>query len=130
MIQGAGIDLVSLREFDSIVGDSLSYFLDRHFTATERDYCEKRAGPPLLHLAGHYAAKEAMIKALDSSHLYRPALLPKIDYREIEVIHDPQGRPSFHFSGKIRQLMADLQATPFLSISHDGDYAVAQVILA
>jgi len=128
-IRGIGIDLVSLSEFDRLCRDTTSRFLDHHFTPAEIQYAERAAGRPVEHLAVRYAAKEALIKALDQTQLFRPARIGPVDYREIEVTRDPQGRPYFIFSGKLREMIADLKVVTLVSLSHDGDYAVAQVVV-
>jgi phosphopantetheine--protein transferase-like protein len=67
------------------------------------------------HLAGIFAAKEAAIKAL--------GLKPK-SWRQIEVKKERDGSPKLIFSGTDTQKIKELH----LSISHDGDYALATVI--
>lgn len=129
MTQGLGIDIVCISEFEKICGGPDSAFMKNHFTAGESNYSEKSTGTTATHLAGRYAAKEAVIKALESMHLFRPALLKHVNYREIEVANDPHGRPYFIFYGAVRTVVQELKIQSLLSLSHDGDYAVAQVFL-
>lgn len=129
MILGAGIDIVAINNFERICRDETTNFLERHFTPAERESAEKRAGSKVSHFAAWYAAKEAFIKALDSTHLFRPKRITNVDYREIEVAHDPEGRPYFILHGSFKEVAFELKATSHLSLSHDGDYAIAQVLL-
>lgn len=129
MTQGLGIDIVCISAFEKICGDSDSAFLKNHFTAGETNYAEKAHGTTATHLAVRYAAKEAVIKALESMHLFRPALLKNVNYRDIEVAKDPNGRPYLIFYGALKDVVQELKVQTLLSLSHDGDYAVAQVIL-
>jgi holo-[acyl-carrier protein] synthase len=79
---------------------------------------------PSLHLSGRFAVKEAVFKALGTG--WRSG----VRWTEIEVINDPQGKPMVTVTGRVKQLMADLGVTEIhVSISHDTDYAVGQVVL-
>lgn len=129
MTQGLGTDIVCISVFEKICGDSDSAFLKNHFTAGEINYAEKAHGSNSTHLAARYAAKEAVIKALESMHLFRPALLKNVNYREIEVANDPNGRPYLIFYGALKDVVQELKVQTLLSMSHDGDYAVAQALL-
>ena len=129
MTQGLGIDIVCISEFAKICGDPDSAFVKNHFTSGESNYAEKSAGTAATHLAGRYAAKEAIIKALESMHLFRPALLKHLSYRDMEVANDPHGRPYVIFYGALQEIVQELKVKSLLSLSHDGDYAIAQVIL-
>lgn len=125
---GLGIDIVSLKDFDKIINASPAFLKD-HFTKEEIAYAETGHGGALTHLAVRYAAKEATIKALESLHLFRPRLVVSLNYRDMEIAKDPQGRPYLIFHGEIKKIVQDLDLTSVVSLSHDGDYAIAQVIL-
>ena len=60
-------------------------------------------------LAGRYAAKEAFMKALEQGM--------KIPFKDIEVLYKESGAPYILYKGETYQV----------SISHDGDYAIAVV---
>lgn len=125
---GIGSDIISLNEFEQSVKNSPA-FIANHFTPDEIHYCERGHSGSASHFAVRYAAKEAVIKALESLHLFRPRLVPKINYLEIEVAKDPEGRPYFLFSGQIKKIIEDLNVQASLSLSHDGGFALAQVVL-
>lgn len=128
MIRSNGIDLVCVSQFARLA-DPASSFVAATFTPAELKYAKMATGETVTYLAARYAAKEALIKALDGAYLFRPPLLKSIDYREIEVAHDPHGRPYFLFYGAIKNVIESLGATAQLSVSHDGDYATAFVII-
>ena len=125
---GLGTDIVSLKDFDKILNASPAFLKD-HFTKEEMTYAGRGHGGASTHLAVRYAAKEAAIKALESLHLFRSKLIPMVNYLEIEIARDPQGRPYLIFHGEIKKIVQDLKIASVVSLSHDGDYAIAQVIL-
>lgn len=90
--------------------------------------------PISLHLAGRWAVKEALIKAW-SAALYGqpPPLAPElVRWPEIETVCDAWGRPSVRLSGEVaRHVVATVGegAVWHVSLSHDGDAAVAFVVL-
>jgi holo-[acyl-carrier protein] synthase len=94
----------------------------RLYTAEERAEGEARPVPE-AHFASRFAAKEAVLKALGTGWG------GKIAWREIEVI-GPRGKvPEVRLSGRAR-LAAEERGVRrlHLSLSHDGDYAVAVVV--
>lgn len=97
--------------------------LERLFNPEERRYALSQAGPA-EHLAGVFAAKEALAKAVRE-----PSLLGKY-YQEVTVCHGENGTPHLQLSDR---LSSAFQARGIrvadLSISHDGDYAVATVLV-
>ncbi|WP_149361144.1 holo-ACP synthase [Lolliginicoccus suaedae] len=79
------------------------------------------------HLAARWAAKEALIKAWSGSRFGRPRLLEAVDYRDIEVVTDHDGRPRIVLHGPIAEHLRG--ATIHVSLTHDGDTAGAFVII-
>jgi holo-[acyl-carrier protein] synthase len=48
----------------------------------------------------------------------------------MEIINDHHGKPELHLSGRAEQLFEERHIScSFLSLSHDGDYAVAMIVL-
>ena len=70
-------------------------------------------------MAGRFAAKEALAKAL--------GVPPGLSWQEVEVLRLESGRPSFEFSGGVLALVAD--KTVKVSISHDGGFVIAMVMI-
>ena len=97
--------------------------LERLFTAGERAYALAKADPA-PHLAARFAAKESGMKAFGLG--WRDGL----SWHDFEVVRDPLGRPDLVLGGRAAQLAAERGINRVhLSYSHDGDYAVATVIL-
>ncbi len=118
MIIGTGIDIVHLPRFEKIVKKWENHFLDRIFTPGEKQYCYRKRDP-YTPLAARFAAKEAFFKA---SELKTPP-----PWHDVEVINEPSGRPVFRLYGNSAATHAKDRI--FLSLSHDGDHAVAQVVI-
>ena len=73
-------------------------------------------------MAGIFAAKEAFFKALGTG--FRQG-----KWTDVEVVHDSYGAPFLQLSGVHARLAVQRSAhVPALSISHDGAYAIAQVV--
>lgn len=97
--------------------------LERIFSDEERRYALQKRDP-VHHLAARFAAKEAFLKALGTG------LRDGLAWRQVCVVLDSLGCPSLELSGRAAEMMVDLGASKtHLSYSHDGDYAVATVIL-
>ena len=116
---GLGTDLVYVPRFAESLGRP--GFAERCFTPLE---LEQRAGPDRdARLAACFAAKEAVMKALGTGWSQEVA------YATIEVRSAPSGAPSLHLSGGSRQRAQALGVEGWLvSLSHDGDYALASVL--
>ncbi|MBN9643842.1 holo-ACP synthase [Corynebacterium mendelii] len=133
-LPATGIDLVHIPSFGEQLAQPGTRFMDV-FSAREQRTANRK--PPFSrteHLAGRWAAKEAFIKAWSQALYGCPPVVAeeKVDFTEIEVIPDAFGRVAINLAGHIRQAVDDsigpVQCS--LSISHDGDYATAIVVLA
>lgn len=122
-VLGLGTDLARTERFRRFVADGKAALLERLFTVGERDYALAKADPA-PHLAARFAAKEAGMKAFGLG--WRDGL----SWHDFEVVRDPLGRPDLVLGGRAAALAAErgIKAV-HLSYSHDGDYAVATVIL-
>lgn len=115
-----GVDLVHVPGFAQQLEDTASAFVDHTFTARERKVRDPRR------LAARFAAKEAFIKAWSGSRTHQPPLLGSLDLREIEVVDDGYGRPALALHGTLAQMVGP--CTTSVSLSHDGDAAIAVVL--
>lgn len=123
-ILGHGIDMASASRLRQAVGEEGSHFERRVFSAAEIAYCRGKKDP-FPHFAARFAAKEAYGKALGLG------LGPSGDFSEIEVSHGPNGAPSLALSGRARERFhAAGGGEIFLSLSHEGDLAIASVIVS
>ncbi len=122
-----GTDLVYVPEFARQLSMPGSRF-ESVFSAQELRVAGQKPDRA-QHLAGRWAAKEACIKAWGQSRYGQPPLLedaPSV-WADIEVVPDAFGRVAYRFHGRVAEHLS--QAKVALSISHDGDYAIAQCVL-
>lgn len=122
-IAGVGTDLCRVSRFQDFLDRGKQALIERLFTVGERDYALAKKSAA-AHLAARFAAKEAFLKALGLG------LRDGLSWQDVEVVRDTLGKPSLQLSGRAAEIVAErrLKAT-HLSYSHDGDYAVATVIL-
>ncbi len=122
-VAGMGVDLARIGRFRRFLEESRLKVLDRLFTEGEKAYALAQKDPA-PHLAARFAAKEAFLKALGLG------LREGISWQDIEVVRDSLGKPSLCLTGKAAEIASrrNLLET-HLSYSHDGDYAIATVIL-
>ena len=118
-VAGVGIDLVAvaeIRELDERTGGA---FTERTFTEEERRAAEK-APDPWEFYAGRYAVKEAVFKAI------APRCREPFDFRRIETVNEPSGRPCVVMTPELRRVCAGARVSGILvSISHAGGLAAA-----
>jgi phosphopantetheine--protein transferase-like protein len=103
-ISKVGIDIVEVERFRN-VGEN---FLKRAFLEEERGYCKKKANAAES-FAGIFAAKEAVMKALQAEQL---------DFTDIEIKRKSNGAPY-----AVVQCAEKIHL--HLSISHAKEYATA-----
>ncbi|MBI5233243.1 MAG: holo-ACP synthase [Deltaproteobacteria bacterium] len=116
MITGVGIDIVDIKRFKTVLERWGHRFLSRVFSEGELRYALARNSPE-AHLAARFAAKEALFKAIG------PEFVPPFRFRDIEVMRDEGGRPLIKILG-----LAD-EIKVHVSLSHDADIAMAQVVV-
>jgi holo-[acyl-carrier protein] synthase len=122
-VAGLGVDLARSGRFRRFLEEGRGGVLERVFTAAERTYCLARKDPA-PHFAARFAAKEAFLKALGLG------LRDGLRWQDVEVVRDDLGRPSLVLRGRAAELVAERGiGAVHLSYSHEGDYAVATVIL-
>lgn len=113
MIVGIGVDLVDLKRFEAQLKKNPK-LLDRVFHPVEKSYTPR-------HLAGSWAAKEAVIKAVGD--------VQDIQLSEISVVRDALGKPWLNAEGKTAERLTQAGiAKLHLSLSHDGGMLVAYVV--
>lgn len=98
-------------------------FLDRCFSPDEQSYC-LRYRDPAPHFAARFAAKEAFYKALSRG---KPV---GIWFRDAEVVRHDAGGPTLALSPRAERLAQEEGLTRIhLTLTHDGEYASAVVVL-
>jgi len=121
-IIGHGIDIVETARVANMLEEHGERFLNRCFTEGEQAYSTDRRRY-LEHLAGRFAAKEAILKVLGTG--WRGG----IAWTDAEVVREPSGKPTVRLHGKCREVADDLGITEWwLSISHIHSHATASAI--
>lgn len=127
MVLGIGIDLVDLVEFRRLCDDccnpldpDANAFVRHTFSEAERAQAASRHDP-LEYLAGRFAVKEAVFKAM--AHL---VLSNDFDQRLITSLDDANGRPYVVIEGRLAETLAQAGVADVqISISNENDYVVA-----
>ena len=123
MIYGTGIDIVDISRFERFVAEDNVPLFQRLFTVGEIEYCAAKR-KSAQHYALRFAAKEAFLKALGTG------LREGLSWQDMEVVHDHYGKPELKLYGEAERLFMNRSLKScFLSLSHDGNCAVASVIL-
>jgi holo-[acyl-carrier protein] synthase len=118
VIVGIGVDVVDIARFERGLIRTPA-LLDRLFADSE----QVKEGKPmaLRSLAGRFAAKEALIKALGDS--------TGVQWHDMRVVSDALGNPGFELHDSTKAIAAARGITAIhLSMSHDAGFAVAYVI--
>jgi holo-[acyl-carrier protein] synthase len=123
MILGMGIDLVEIKRMGTALRRWGGPFRKRLFTDREWRECAQRQRQEEC-LAGKFAAKEALFKALSTG------VSQGIGWRQVEVVHSPGGAPMIEVTGKARDLLLSLgMQRIWVSLSHDGGFSIAVVVV-
>jgi holo-[acyl-carrier protein] synthase len=114
IIIGTGVDITEVKRLRQAVEKWGQEFLDRVFTQEELENAKTR-GSLYQHLAGRFAAKEAVFKALGDKEL---------GWKDVQILNDKEGRPRcVLLNGKGRKINVHV------SISHVKNYAVANAVI-
>lgn len=97
-----GVDIIEVERVRRVYEHHGERFLQRVFTAVEVRQCRGRA----TRLAGRFAAKEAISKALGTG-------LHGVAWREMEIVQLRSGRPSVRLHGKAKQRAEQLGLSAF-----------------
>lgn len=119
MCKGLGLDLCGIARMESLVRDER--FLQRYFTVEEAAYIRGKGAGAAQTLAGLFAAKEAVLKAMGTG-----ITLP---LREVEIYHSPGGQPQVRLTGRAAERLAELGGGTFLlTVTHEADTAAAAAL--
>ena len=115
-MQHVGVDIIEISRIGESIERFGQAFLERIYTPAElAAYRDK-----LPSLAARFAAKEAVIKALDA---------PGTPPRDIEVLSASDGKPLLTLHGKAKKKADSLGIADMdISLSHSREYAVALVV--
>lgn len=113
MIIGIGMDMCQIARMERCLSDDR--FMSRYFTTDEASYIHSRGAGAAQSMAGLFASREALGKALGGGIDF--------DLKEAEIRHDEKGRPFYHLTGRLAERTSGERF--HLSITHDGGYAAA-----
>lgn len=120
-----GVDILKNSRIDKMMARSPEAIKDI-FSQAEIEYCQSRPHPSES-FAARFAAKEALIKAIDAQVL-------EFDFTQLEVVRTSTGKPEFNITSqfalkKLRTLMGTDNYKINLALSHEDEYAVAMVVV-
>lgn len=120
MIIGVGTDIIEIGRIKRAIERNKG-FLEKVFTKAEiNDTSRDRS---YSSLAGFFAAKEAVAKALGTG-------FRDFSFRDIEINKDSLGKPMVLLKGKAKELSEELLVKAIhVTISHSKDNAIAFVVL-
>ena len=117
-----GIDLVDCPRIEEMVRRHGERFIERIFTAAERNYAETNKNR-IEKLAGRFAAKEAVLKLVGTG--WRG----KIAWTDIEIINNSSGQPEVTLAGEVEKIADKLGIKHIsVSITHTANFAIASAV--
>ena len=113
-IKGVGIDLCEIARMQTLLDEGHS--LRRLFTEEEQAYIRSKGATAAQTMAGLYAAKEAVLKALGTGLA--------VAMTDVVISHVGRGQPVATLTGKA----AEFGGTVMISITHEAGMAAAFAI--
>ena len=123
MLYGIGFDLVQVSRMEAALRRWEERFHNKVFTPEEIRYCLRKKNP-VPNFAARFAAKEAFVKALGIG------IRRGVYWKDVEVRRGPLGKPLLKVYGRAEEICGQEGIDGlFLSLTHDGDYSGAMVVL-
>jgi holo-[acyl-carrier protein] synthase len=123
MIVGHGIDLCGVERIRKMIADHGDLFLERTYTEAEVAYARRRKKGFEETLAGRFAAKEAVMKALGTGWC------DGVEFRGIEILNEPSGKPYVVLHGSTAAKAESLGVSAWhITITHTEDLAIASAV--
>lgn len=114
-----GVDLIEISRIEEVIARHGKHYLERIYTPAELEQGGKRTES----LAGRFAAKEAVAKALGCG-------IGDVSWIEIEILGDEQNAPVLTLHGAAKQKADDLGLSTWsVSISHSQSHSIAVVVM-
>jgi holo-[acyl-carrier protein] synthase len=126
MIYGVGMDMLEIGRMKKILeGKAGSRFIERVLTSAERDMAQERKGRLNEFVAGRFAAKEAVVKALGCG------IGQIVGFQDMEILPNSSGKPLCILSeAALKRLGFTADSTRIhLSITHSETLAAAYAIV-
>ena len=111
-----GTDIIQITRIEKLLEHYDMKFKERYLSAAEIALAKK-----VETLAGFWAAKEAIAKALGCG------IGAELAFHDIIIEKCPRGAPSFRLSEEAQKIHKIKESS--LSISHDGGFAIAVVVI-
>ena len=114
---GIGTDIENIKRFEKYSKDKNNAFLRRIYSEREINYCFSHKNPA-SHLAARYAAKEAVVKAMNTINNNL------LDYKDIEIVHSKKEAPIVKMkNSKFNKLKV------YITLSHAQNTAIAFALI-
>lgn len=128
MIIGIGTDLVDIGRIQSLMEKEQSIFVQRLLSERETEMWSFMVGKrrKAEWIAGRFAAKEALAKALNTE------VAGMLRFAEIEILPEPSGKPRVVLSPELEKLAVAFHQAPIqihLSITHTASTAGAFAVV-
>lgn len=121
-IVGHGLDVIDIADFSRLMRYPAKDYLDRYFTKAEMEAAGDGV-TRIQRLAGRFAVKEAVLKALGTGWGNG------IAFTDVEVVTLESGAPTVILKRKLSELAkAQTLSRWLVSVSHTSTVAVASVI--
>ncbi len=117
MVKGIGTDIIEIERIKNSI--EKKNFLDKIFTKAEQKLYH---GMNPQTLAGNFAAKEAVAKALGTGFAGCSPL-------EIEILRYENGSPYVNLYGNAKEILNNMGGSVCISISHSKENAVAFAVI-
>lgn len=115
MIKGIGTDITSVSRIKKIMDKNRELFLNKILSPAEQEIIPEKGSEHFI--AGRFAAKEAIVKALGYS----------FNFSQVTILNDRNGKP--FIANPANLLQDNRETTLHISISHEKKYATAVAIL-
>lgn len=111
-----GVDIIKINRIEKFINRFGKDGLKRFLNDEEIKSLKKTES-----IAGYWAAKEAVAKAL------KTGIGKELSFKDITIYKEKSGAPNFKLSKEIIEKFQIKDTS--LSISHDGDYAIAVAVV-
>jgi holo-[acyl-carrier protein] synthase len=113
-----GVDLIEVERIKQAIERQGARFLKRIYTSKELALC----GDNMPSLAGRFAAKEAVAKALCTG-------IGDVEWTDIEILRGSNKEPILHLHGAAKKVAKQKKFKEWsISISHTHEHAIAMVV--
>ena len=121
MIYGIGTDIVEITRIEKV---NLERLIRRILTKREQQHLPVHPKQRIQFVAGRFAAKEALAKALGTG------IGSAFSFQDAEIIPNPKGKPEVKLSSTLEDRFEEPKwLTVHLSISHTDQVAMAMVVI-